>query len=79
MDPTKTMESADMLHRVLTLSSDQRVAIGQAAYRRVLECDVEVAAEKTVRFLESLLPTSRTAAASPDSSGAAMTNRTGSR
>lgn len=79
MDPTHTMESADTVHRVLTLSPEQRAAIGQAAYRRVLECDVETAAEKTVRFLESLWRTSRTSAASPAPTGPAAENRTGSR
>jgi glycosyltransferase involved in cell wall biosynthesis len=56
MDPADPETAAATIHKVLALSPAQRAAIGRTAYRRVVEYDTEIAAEKTVRFLESLTP-----------------------
>ncbi len=79
MDPTDAAAAAATIQRVLDMPPAQRAAIGEATYRRVAECDVEIAAEITVRFLESLELDPRLSAAGPTPSVPVTPNRTVSR
>jgi glycosyltransferase involved in cell wall biosynthesis len=54
IDPKHAEQSAQVLLRVLAMTSSERAALGRAAYERVRRYDIETTADQMVTFLESL-------------------------
>lgn len=57
IDPKDTESSAATILKALSMSKEERAALTQAAYRRVLQHDIEPTAESMVKFMRSLLGT----------------------
>lgn len=54
IDPKQAEQSAQVLLRVLSMTSSERAALGRAAYDRVRRHDIESTADHMVDFLKSL-------------------------
>ncbi len=54
IDPKHAEESAQVLLRVLAMTSPERAALGRAAYERVRRHDIDITADHMVEFLKSL-------------------------
>ncbi len=54
IDPKHAEQSAQVLLRVLAMTSPERAALGRAAYERVRRHDIDITADHMVEFLKSL-------------------------
>ena len=54
IDPKHAESSAQVLLRVLAMTSPERAALGRAAYERVCRHDIDITADHMVEFLKSL-------------------------
>lgn len=70
IDPRETESSSSTVLRVLSMAKERKVAIGQAAYRRILPCDATPTAANIVQFLRRVVgqaPRRSRASLKPDS------------
>lgn len=61
IDPKQTEASATKILKLLEMSAEAKRIMGQAAYMRVKQCDIESSAERMIEFMESLLQTEKKA------------------